>query len=112
MRKAHILSAGLLASLLTAGTASADTNYSIAVKQSDFRSANSVEALYKRIKRQAKDACPSYFVERNLREISQCREEVTEDLVSKINHPLLNAYVEGEDSFRVALAERDPAPRS
>lgn len=96
-----------LACLLGSGAAAADESYSVAIKQSDFRDAATVAGLHQRIRKESREACPNYFVERDLRAIAQCREEVEADLVSKINHPLLNAYVEGEDSLRLALAARD-----
>lgn len=99
-----------LACLLVAGTAAAaEQTYSVVVKQSDFRSAEAVANLHARIRKQSRQACPNYFVERDLRAMAQCREEVEAELVSKINHPVLNAFVEGEESLRIALAARKGA---
>lgn len=106
MKSAVITPVGLLIGLLSVGPALADSDYSIVVKQTDFKSAESVRALHQRIRREARQACPTFAGHRSIRETAVCRQEVAADLVSKINHPLLNAYVEGEDSLRIALAER------
>lgn len=90
----------------TATAAFADDQYGIVIDERDFRTEESVKALYKRIRREARNTCPTYFVNRDMREIANCRSDVETDLVSKINHPLLNAYVEGTESLRLALAER------
>ena len=102
-----------LACLLASSVALAEPGYSVAIKKSDFRNADTVAALHKRIRQQSREACPNYFVQRDLRAIADCRRDVEADLVSKINHPLLNAYVEGDESLRLALAERsDSSDRS
>ncbi len=91
---------------LAASTAYADDQYKVVVDERDFRSEASVKDLYRRIRKEARHVCPTYFATRNMREIANCRADVEADLVSKINHPLLNAYVEGTESLRIALAER------
>lgn len=106
MKRVAFTCALSLTCLLGTSVALAKDGYSVSIKKSDFRSAKTVASLHQRIRKQSRDACPNYFVQRDLRAIAQCRKEVEEDLVSKINHPLLNAYVEGEESLRLALAER------
>ncbi|MGI9323912.1 MAG: UrcA family protein [Pseudomonadales bacterium] len=106
MKSAAIVPVGLFIGLLSVGSAVADSEYSIVVKQTDFQSAEGVRALHQRIQRESRQACPTFAGHRSIRETAVCRREVLADLVSKINHPLLNAYVEGEDSLRIALTER------
>lgn len=93
---------GTLAGLLLAGAAQADISYSVKVSGKDFQNTARVAALHKRIRRTAAEVCPNYFVSRGLAEVQKCRREVEADLVSRINHPMLTAYVNGEDSSLVA----------
>ena len=91
--------AGLLgASLAQAG----DLSYSVSVNERDFVSAAKVRQLHQRIRRTAAKVCPSYFVSRSLAESSQCRREVEADLVARIGHPALTAYVSGGEKLQVA----------
>ncbi|MFK7916363.1 MAG: UrcA family protein [Pseudomonadales bacterium] len=106
MKRVAFTCALSLTCLLGTSVALADPGYSVSIKKTDFRNAKTVAGLHQRIRKQSREACPNYFAQRDLRAISNCRQEVEADLVSKINHPLLNAYVEGEESLRLALAER------
>lgn len=101
---------GSVAALLLAGAAQADINYSVKISEKDFASTDRVAALHERIRRTAARVCPSYFVSRGLAEVSKCRRDVEADLISRINHPVLSAYVNGDSPVQVAAAadtERD-----
>ncbi|MEM6708502.1 MAG: UrcA family protein [Pseudomonadota bacterium] len=86
-----------------AGAAHAgDMDYSINVSDKDFKSGATVVALHQRIRRTARSVCPSYFVSRGLAESARCRREVEADLVARIAHPALTAYVRGGEQLQVA----------
>ncbi|MEM1434137.1 MAG: UrcA family protein [Pseudomonadota bacterium] len=96
---------GSVAGLLLAGAAQADISYSIKVSEKDFQNTAKVAELHKRIRRTAAEVCPSYFVSRGLAEVQQCRRDVEADLVSRIDHPVLTAYVNGERAAFFASAD-------
>lgn len=84
----------------------ADTKYSISYTSEDFRSIEAVQALHARIRIVAKESCPSFFVTRDIADSRRCIVQVTDEIIQKVDHPLLQAYIEGEEQFELALQSR------
>lgn len=106
MNSIRCLTAGVAGILLT-GMAAADISYSVTIQEDDFSSTAAVAKLHERIKQVSVAVCPRYFVSRNLAATAKCRREVQADLVARINHPVLDAYMKSGDEPRLALqAER------
>ena len=83
----------------------AGEDFSMKYSSADFQDAKSVEELYQRIRVTAREHCPSYSVSRSLADRRACVDDVSEQLVSKIDHPVLTAFVNGESPVEVAAAE-------
>lgn len=96
-----------MAGMLFAVTASADISYSVSIKDSDFTSAAAVAKLHDRIREVSVEVCPRFYVTRDLGDTAECRRDVQADLVERIDHPVLNAYLTGSAELQAALlAER------
>ncbi len=90
--------------VVVAATASADdSQYVLSYTEADFESVDSVKALHRRIRSLATNHCPRYARSRDLRGTSDCVKDVVTDLIDSIDHPVLSAYLEGEDELRIAL---------
>ena len=91
--------------LVIAGAASAGTiEYRFTYTNTDFADIESVKALYARIAKTAREACPGYMPTRRLSEMSRCRTDVTADIVASIDDPALTALSNGdEEEVRIAL---------
>ncbi len=76
--------------------------YSFSYVPAELSSQQSLTSLHKRIRRVARDNCPSYGVSRELKAGAQCRAEVAADLVSRINNPALTALHVGKPQREVA----------
>ena len=77
-------------------------DYEFSFNKNDLRTSSGVESVHKDIAKAAKDYCPRYVELRSTREISNCRKEVTSDLIAKIDNPQLTAYHNGYVTERVA----------
>ena len=87
-------------------TAFAGDEYRLSYKESELRSSEGVSVVHARIVAAAKDYCPSYKELGSVRELKMCLEDVTNDLVSKIDHPTLSSYHSREAGVELAkLAE-------
>ncbi len=99
---AVVMVAGLVS---TASASSKDYEWSYSAN--DFASPGAVKRLHSRMLAEAREHCPSYRITRDLRGARSCVGNVLNDMVRKIDHPLLNAYVEGEDdALDLAFANR------
>lgn len=90
--RAKWLGVGLLGCALAMPLqASADEGYKLNYSPAQLTTNTSVQALHKRIRQLAREACPSYFVERDLRARAECIAAVEDELVTKVNNPRLTA---------------------
>ena len=103
MKKWITLAAGL--AIATGALADGSSRYVLAYSAEDFKSKESVRALYQRVRSVARDQCPNYFRERDLPGVADCVREVTEDLVRSIDHPALTAYAGDGQDIRFARTD-------
>ena len=96
--KPLLVFAGLM---LTAGAAAGD-EYGVSFKASELKSSQGVSDVHARIVAEAKAYCPSYREAGSLRELKLCLEDVTNDLVNKINNPMLSRYHDREARVEIA----------
>ncbi len=93
---------GSTAALANAEGAQDKASYSISYAPSELNSAAAVYSLHQRIRRIARENCPSYGVSRELKAGAQCRADVAADLVSRIGNPALSALHAGDEGRTVA----------
>ena len=77
------------------GVASAD-EYVLSYSEKELGTYNGVQAVHERIVKAAKQYCPTYSQIRNHRDVQSCVDGVVEDLVSKVNHPRMSAFHDGQ----------------
>lgn len=102
MKNFRCLTAGVAGIVLT-GMAAADISYSVTIQEDDFSSELAVARLHERIQQVSVEVCPRYFVSRDLGDTTECRRDVQADLVARINHPVLNAYLTSGEQLELAL---------
>ena len=100
MKRSVIAVVGL--ACFAAGNVMAADEYRLAYSKQELANHQGVAALHARVLSTAKAFCPSYFEVRDLRRVRGCLEEVSDDLVAKIDHPRLTSYHTGADDVRVA----------
>ncbi len=76
--------------------------YSFSYTAAELRSADSIRSLHQRIRRVARENCPSYGVSRELKAGAQCRAEIAATLVNRIGNPALTALHAGSSVRTVA----------
>ena len=100
-----------LAANATAG--SQDNEYGVSFKASELASSQGVSSVHARIVAEAKNYCPKYRKGGSLSEVKLCLQDVTSDLVSQINHPMLSKYHAGEGDVEIArVAGAEESDRS
>ena len=77
-------------------------DYAVNYSTTELSSGAGVASLHARIVKTAKQYCPTYSQIRNTKDVQSCVNGVVEDLVSKVNHPILSDYNAGERNQRVA----------
>ncbi len=93
--------------LALAGSANSDeASYQLSYNSAELKSAGSVKALHRKIRRIALDYCPDYGVTKNLSERASCIKDVESDLVSQVNHPLLTRIHSGDAAVSIASTTR------
>lgn len=86
--------------------------YAVSYTKSELASVQGVKDVHARIVKVAKRYCPDYSVVKDLREVNACVADVVNDLVAKVDNPRLYSFHQGDDSVRVASANRRGASRS
>lgn len=94
-----------IAAIGFASTAFAD-DYAMAYSSAELSSASGVKQVHERIVKVAKQYCPTYSQIRDHNDVAACVSDVVADLVSKVDHPRLTSYHEGDHSVQVASAGR------
>lgn len=108
---APLKSALVVSGLTFSAGAAAQEAYGVSYKASELRTAKGVGAVHARIVNIAREYCPSYREAGSLREVKLCLEDVTNDLVGKINHPSLSSYHSREAGVVVAGVSNSDADR-
>lgn len=93
-------------SVALAGSATSASSYQLNYNVVELKSAASVKALHVKIRRVARDYCPDYSVNKNLRERTNCIRDVESDLVSQVDHPLLTRIHSGDAAISIASTRR------
>ena len=87
---------------LSASVSMAGDEYSLVYSKDDFRSADTVAALYQRVVKTAKSYCPDYSRTKSLSNQYDCINDVVTDLVDSIDHPSLTAFANGDTDVQIA----------
>ncbi len=78
-----------------AGVASAD-EYVLTYSEKELANYTGVKSVHERIVKAAKQYCPTYSQIRSHADVKTCVDGVVEDLVSKVNHPRMTAFHDGQ----------------
>jgi UrcA family protein len=91
--------------MMSASASMAGDEYSLVYSKQDFRSSETVAALYQRVVKTAQNYCPDYSRTRSLSEHYDCINDVVTDLVQSIDNQTLTAYVQGETNMQIATQD-------
>ncbi|SIN92379.1 UrcA family protein [Parasphingorhabdus marina DSM 22363] len=101
--KTNILAAGTAALMLMAGAGSAKAEtVEVRYMASELSTQAGVERVSQRINRKVRRACRKISVASSPRSRRECRNDLTAQLVGKIDHPVLTAIYSGTRSGRLA----------
>ncbi|MEM7097838.1 MAG: UrcA family protein [Pseudomonadota bacterium] len=78
----------------------ADQSYTITYSQTELTTQSGVAVVHDRLVRAARNYCPGYLQMKSHSAVDACVSGVVEDLIAKIDQPMLTAYAEMPESER------------
>ena len=97
----------VVAGMAFATSAFTGSEYGVSINPSDLGSAQGVSDVHSRIVAEARAYCPNYREAGSLRNVRACIKDVTDDLVSKIDNPMLTSYHHGDTGVAIARNTSD-----